>query len=203
MAHERFADIVGNTVEECIEKAVKELNLEKNAIKFVVLNDGIQTKPARIRVCLKPEEVDLIQNILRKFFNLLGVKAEIEIIPRDKRYSVNVNTKNPYWLIGKDGQILEQLEYLLNRILLKKASHLTIRLDIANFRKQKEEILKNKALAIVARVRELQKEMRFDPVTEEEYRILRDFLKDIRDIKFYPVKEEDKTILVIAPRKQN
>jgi spoIIIJ-associated protein len=203
MAHERFADIVGNTVEECIEKAIKELNLEKNAIKFVVLNDGIQTKPARIRVCLKPEEVDLIQNILRKFFNLLGVKAEIEIIPRDKRYSVNVNTKNPYWLIGKDGQILEQLEYLLNLILRKKAPNLTIRLDIANFRKQKEETLKNKALAIVARVRELQKEMRFDPVTEEEYRILRDFLKDIRDIKFYPVKEEDKTILVIAPRKQN
>ncbi|MEO0239257.1 MAG: Jag N-terminal domain-containing protein [candidate division WOR-3 bacterium] len=203
MAHERFADIVGNTVEECIEKAIKELNLEKNAIRFVVLNDGIQTKPARIRVCLKPEEVDLIQNILRKFFNLLGVKAEIEIIPRDKRYSVNVNTKNPYWLIGKDGQILEQLEYLLNLILRKKAPNLTIRLDIANFRKQKEETLKNKALAIVARVRELQKEMRFDPVTEEEYRILRDFLKDIRDIKFYPVKEEDKTILVIAPRKQN
>jgi spoIIIJ-associated protein len=203
MAHERFADIVGNTVEECIEKAIKELNLEKNAIRFVVLNDGIQTKPARIRVCLKPEEVDLIQNILRKFFNLLGVKAEIEIIPRDKRYSVNVNTKNPYWLIGKDGQILEQLEYLLNLILRKKARNLTIRLDIANFRKQKEETLKNKALAIVARVRELQKEMRFDPVTEEEYRILRDFLKDIRDIKFYPVKEEDKTILVIAPRKKN
>jgi spoIIIJ-associated protein len=203
MAHERFADIVGNTVEECIEKAIKELNLEKNAIKFVVLNDGIQTKPARIRVCLKPEEVDLIQNILRKFFNLLGVKAEIEIIPRDKRYSVNVNTKNPYWLIGKDGQILEQLEYLLNLILRKKARNLTIRLDIANFRKQKEETLKNKALAIVARVRELQREMRFDPVTEEEYRILRDFLKDIRDIKFYPVKEEDKTILVIAPRKKN
>lgn len=203
MAHERFADIVGNTVEECIEKAIKELNLEKNAIRFVVLNDGIQTKPAKIRVCLKPEEVDLIQNILRKFFNLLGVKAEIEIIPRDKRYSVSVNTKNPYWLIGKDGQILEQLEYLLNRILRKKAPNLSIRLDIANFRKQKEETLKNKALAIVARVRELQREMRFDPVTEEEYRILRDFLKDIRDIKFYPVKEEDKTILVIAPRKKN
>jgi len=203
MAHERFADIVGNTVEECIEKAIKELNLEKNAIRFVVLNDGIQTKPARIRVCLKPEEVDLIKNILRKFFNLLGVKAEIEIIPRDKRYSVNVNTKNPYWLIGKDGQILEQLEYLLNMILRKKAPNLSIRLDIANFRKQKEETLKNKALAIVARVRELQREMRFDPVTQEEYRILRDFLKDIRDIKFYPVKEEDKTILVIAPRKKN
>jgi spoIIIJ-associated protein len=203
MAHERFADIVGNTVEECIEKAIKELNLEKNTIRFVVLNDGIQTKPAKIRVCLKPEEVDLIQNILRKFFNLLGVKAEIEIIPRDKRYSVSVNTKNPYWLIGKDGQILEQLEYLLNRILRKKAPNLSIRLDIANFRKQKEETLKNKALAIVARVRELQREMRFDPVTEEEYRILRDFLKDIRDIKFYPVKEEDKTILVIAPRKKN
>jgi spoIIIJ-associated protein len=203
MAHERFADIVGNTVEECIEKAIKELNLEKNAIRFVVLNDGIQTKPARIRVCLKPEEVDLIKNILRKFFNLLGVKAEIEIIPRDKRYSVNVNTKNPYWLIGKDGQILEQLEYLLNLILRKKAPNLSIRLDIANFRKHKEETLKNKALAIVARVRELQREMRFDPVTEEEYRILRDFLKEIRDIKFYPVKEEDKTILVIAPRKKN
>ncbi len=203
MAHERFADIVGNTVEECIEKAIKELNLEKNAIKFVVLNDGIQTKPARIRVCLKPEEVDLIQKILREFFNHLGVKAEIEIIPRDKRYSVNVNTKNPYWLIGRDGQILEQLEYLLNQILRKKAPNLSIRLDIANFRKHKEETLKNKALAIVARVRELQKEMRFDPVTEEEYRILRDFLKDIRDIKFYPVKEEDKTILVIAPRKKN
>jgi spoIIIJ-associated protein len=203
MAHERFADIVGNTVEECIEKAIKELNLEKNAIKFVVLNDGIQTKPARIRVCLKPEEVDLIKDILIEFFNRLGVKAEIEIIPRDKRYSVSVNTKNPYWLIGKDGQILEQLEYLLNLILRKKAPNLSIRLDIANFRKQKEETLKNKALAIVARVRELQREMRFDPVTEEEYRILRDFLKDIRDIKFYPVKEEDKTILVIAPRKKN
>jgi hypothetical protein len=55
MAHERFADIVGNTVEECIEKAIKELNLEKNTIRFVVLNDGIQTKPAKIRVCLKPK----------------------------------------------------------------------------------------------------------------------------------------------------
>ncbi len=200
MTHERFADFVGNTVEECIEKAINELNIVKQKLRFIVLNDGILSKPAKIRVCLKPEEVDQIEEILKKFFNLLGERGEFEIIPRDKRYSVNINLKNPKWLMGKEGQNIENLEHILNLIIRKKNSDLSVRIDVNNFRKHKEDALKNKALAIVQRVRELGKEMRFDPITEDEWRILRDFLKEIRDVKFYRLKEEGQTILVIAPR---
>ncbi|HOK23559.1 MAG TPA: Jag N-terminal domain-containing protein [Candidatus Hydrothermia bacterium] len=200
MEHERFVDVTGNSIEECIEKAINELGIEKHRLRFIVLNDGIQAKPAKIRVCLKPEEVETIEDVLKKFFGYIDIRHELEIIPRDKRYSINVNMKDPYWLIGKGGQNLDNLEYILNLIIRRKLPDLSVRLDINNFRKRKEEVLKNKALAVVARVKELKKEMRFDPVNEEEWRILRDFLKDIKDIKFYSVKEEDKTILVIAPK---
>jgi predicted RNA-binding protein Jag len=200
MGHERFVDIIGNTIEECIEKALTEQGIEKNRLRFIVLNDGIQAKPAKIRVCLKPEEVEIIEGVLKNFFGYLEVRHELEIIPRDKRYSVNVNIRDPYWLIGKEGQLLDQIEHLLNLIIRRKIPELSLRIDINNFRKRKEEVLKNKALAVVARVKELHKEMRFDPVNEEEWRILRDFLKDIKDIRFYSVREENKTILVIAPR---
>ncbi|MGB9823905.1 MAG: Jag N-terminal domain-containing protein [Candidatus Hydrothermia bacterium] len=200
MAHERFVDIVGNTVEECIEKALNEFGIEKNKLKFVVLHDGIIEKPAKIRVCLKPEEVNIIEEVIRGIFGRIDPRLELEIIPRDKRYSVNVKIRRGQPLIGKNGQTLEQFEYLVNLILKRKSPDLIVKLDINNFRHEKEETLKNKALAIVTRVRELHKEMRFDPVDDEEFRILRDFLKNIKDIRFYPVKDQGKTVLVIAPR---
>ncbi|MEO0199394.1 MAG: Jag N-terminal domain-containing protein [candidate division WOR-3 bacterium] len=200
MAHERFIDIVGNTVEECIERALNEFGLEKGKLKFAVLHDGISEKPAKIRVCLKPEEVNLLEEIFKGIFGRIDPKFELEIIPRDKRYSINVNIRNAQPLIGKNGATLEQIEYLINLILKRKSPDLVVKLDINNFRKEKEETLKNKALAIVTRVRELRKEMRFDPVDDEEFRILRDFLKNIKDIRFYPVKDQGKTVLVIAPR---
>jgi len=200
MTHERFLDIIGNTVEECVEKAINEHGIEKNRLKFVVLHDGITEKPAKIRVCLKPEEVYTIEEVLKNFFGKLDRHFEYEIVPKDKRYAVNVKLRNPRHLIGKNGQTLEEIEYILNLILKRKSPTLAIRLDINDFRKEKENTLKNKALAVVARVRELHKEMRFDPVDEEEFRILRDFLKNIKDIRFYPITEEGKTILVIAPK---
>jgi len=87
--------------------------------------------------------------------------------------------------------------------LRRKKSNLQVELDISHYRERRKEFLKNKALAVARRVKETGKEMRIDPLTPEERRLVRDTLRKDRSIRVYLVGRGGEATLVVAPAKRS
>jgi len=202
MTEKRFVDVEAKTVEEAIEKAMEETGIDKEKLRFIVLNDGLGDRPAKVRIFLKLEELDLIEETIKKFFNFLGTTVEIDVIPRGNKYYVNLTPRAGYdkLLIGRGGRTLEQFGYLLNLLIKRRNPQVNIILDIGGYKERKKRFLINKAIAVAKRVKEMGREMRFDPLPEEDLRIVKEALRKEKGIRYYTTGKGENQVLVIAPK---
>lgn len=197
----RFYDAEGKTVEEAVKKAQEALDMVGRSLRYVVMSDGTGNRPAMIRVFLNLEEVELIENLINEFFEKLGVKPKIYMIPRQKRYYVNIITKiYDSVLIGKNGETLKELDYLLSILIRRKKPNLHLTVDVNGYRERRKRFLINKTLAIAKQVKETGREMSLDPLTDYELRIVKDALKKEKGVVLRTVGKEPNITYVIAPR---
>ncbi len=197
----RFYDAEGKTVEEAVKKAQEALDMVGRPLRYVIMSDGKGNRPAMIRVFLNLEEVELIESLINEFFEKLGVKPQIHMIPRQKRYYVNIVTKKyDSVLIGRNGETLKELDYLLSILVRRKKPDLHLTVDVNGYRERRKRFLINKTLAIAKQVKETGREMSLDPLTEQELRIVKDALKKEKGVILRAVGKEPNITYVIAPR---
>ncbi len=199
----RYIEEEGKTVEEALEKALRKAGIERSEARFEIINEGFSDEPARIRLYLDDEDFDIIEGVIKEFFDKLGVKVEVEIEPRKRRkYYVNIHTRGyDSVFIGKRGKNLNALDHLINLLVKRKKNGLIVDLDVSGYKKRHKEFLINKAKAIARRVKETGMEMRFDPLEPDERKLVRDILRRDKKIRVYQVGRGDNVVLVIAPRK--
>ena len=93
--------------------------------------------------------------VLQKMLDLLGIQAKVQRLPMDgTSVLLHVGTDDPGRLIGKGGQTLSQLQFLLNRILQRMhpdAEHCVV--DCESYREQQHEDILKKALEAAEKVR--------------------------------------------------
>jgi spoIIIJ-associated protein len=103
----------------------------------------------------------------------LGLVFEVEEIERAGRHMLNIHSREASRLIGRDGEVLEDLQYLLNRILNRSEEGVThVIIDVDGYRqKEKQDFL--------GRVRELADEVRrtgrprvLDPMNSYDRRLV-------------------------------
>ncbi len=84
----------------------------------------------------------------------LGLVFEVEEIEPSGRHVLNIHTRESARLIGRDGQVLEDLQYLLNRIINRgEDGAVSVIVDVDGYRqKEKQDFL--------GRIRELADEVR-------------------------------------------
>jgi spoIIIJ-associated protein len=84
----------------------------------------------------------------------LGLVFEVEVGEQGGRTLLHVRTRDPGRLIGRDGQGLEDIQYLLNRILERgEPGAAPVIVDVENYRQQEKT-------DFLVRVRELAEEVR-------------------------------------------
>jgi len=84
----------------------------------------------------------------------LGLVFEVEEIERAGRHMLNIHSREASRLIGRDGEVLEDLQYLLNRILNRSEEGVThVIVDVDGYRQKEKQ-------DFIGRVRELADEVR-------------------------------------------
>ncbi|MFA5009294.1 MAG: R3H domain-containing nucleic acid-binding protein [Candidatus Paceibacterota bacterium] len=97
------------------------------------------------------EEEKIIENIILDFFDAAGYEAEIQSINlkhegENNVLRVNLNTGDAQMLIGKQGMVLSDIQLLIRKILKKALNQeIFLNLDIDNYKKKKEEYLRDLA----------------------------------------------------------
>src|ERR1039458_1038520 len=141
--------------------------------------------------------------ILEKILGTLGFAATVEEHTLDGDLMLDVKTDEPGRLIGRQGQTLADLQYIVNRILFQQdQSAPKVMLDVGGYRSQARAALVNKARDAAEKVKRWGDAVELEPLNAFDRRIVHQALKDDPDIDTHSVEVEgtEKKVLILRPK---
>ena len=140
---------------------------------------------------------------LQKILQLLGFDAQVEQHDLDDGVMLDVKTDDSGRLIGRQGQTLADLQYIVNRILFQHDENAPkVMVDVGGYRAQAREALVKKAQDAAEKVRRWGDTVELEPMTAFDRRIVHHALKDDPDITTQSVEVEGtiKKAILLRPR---
>ena len=87
-----------------------------------------------------------IQEITEELFEKIGIIATVSVEKEEDLYKVAISTEENALLIGKHGNTLSSLEYVLTQLVsTKEGSFTRIIVEVGGYREEREEYLENLA----------------------------------------------------------
>ncbi len=147
------------------------------------------------------ETKNIIKKAASDILNAMGEEGGIEIEESGEGgVWVNLNLKDPQFLIGPTGTYLEAFERLLRAVAKRKIlENVFINLDINNYRKRRTEFLKEIAREIADQVSLSKKKVTLEPMSAFERRIIHLELASRNDVATGSVGEEPERRVEIIP----
>jgi len=170
----------GKTVDEAIELALKRLGVSRDKVKIEVLSEGnkglfglVGSKPAKIKVLVEDNTSDLAYQITNRILELMDIKADIDIKDKNDEIRVEIKGGNSGILIGKRGQTLNSLQFLINLLVNREGGlRKRIILDTEGYRDRRQKVLENLAKRLATKVKETGREVVLEPMNSHERHII-------------------------------
>lgn len=138
---------------------------------------------------------------LLELLHTLGFEATLEDGDFEGNPMINIVTEDSGRLIGRKGQTLAALQFVLNRILYKEDDHAQkITLDVGGYRSAARDELVKKAVAAADKVRRWGDVIELEPMNAFDRRIVHRALKDDPDIETHSIEIEASELKVIQLR---
>jgi len=202
-------EITAKTVDDAIEKAVSELNLDRSSIKVEVIDAGskgifgIGAKDAVVRVTADVNLEERARAFLDDVFFAMGMKVDFDIKREGKVMKINLIGDNLGIIIGKRGDTLDSLEHLTNLCVNKgDVDYVKVILDVENYRARREQTLIKLAKNLASTVVRTGKKITLEPMHSNERRIIHAILQSHSEVETYSVGEEPNRKVVIALKKK-
>jgi len=114
----------------------------------------------------------------------LGFEVEVAFEEADEGVTLQLGSADSSYIIGKNGDRLEDIQYLVNRITsLKDENAPRIKVDCDNYRATQESQLLEKTIDLAHKVKEDGRPARTRPLNAYYRRIVHTALKEIDGIK--------------------
>ena|SRR5437868_4373514 len=140
---------------------------------------------------------------LQKLLENLGFQATIDEQQLDEGLLLDVKTDDSGRLIGRQGQTLSDLQYILNRILFQQDQAAPkVMLDVGGYRAQAREALIKKAKDAAEKVRRWGDVVELEPLSAFDRRIVHNALKDDPNVETHSVEVEgtNKKAVLLRPK---
>lgn len=133
---------------------------------------------------LNQDNLEKIKKIIEEFFNKTTFSVEVIFLPQKGQILlIDLKTDIPQILIGEGGQTLGEIQHLLRAILRRKIKEFFfIDLDINDYKKKKNEYLKELAFSLADEVVFTKKEKTLGPMSAYERRVIHLALAERQDI---------------------
>lgn len=150
---------------------------------------------------MEQQNLKTIKKITEEFFRKTTFDVEIDFPPeKDQTIPINLKTETPQILIGEGGQTLTEIQHLLKAVLKRKIKEpFYIDLDINDYKKKKNEYLKELASSTADEVALSQKEKQLAQMPAYERRIIHLEIANREDVISESIGQEPERRVVIRP----
>ena len=145
---------------------------------------------------------NIVAESIREIIEKLQVPATIEVSRQDSIFFVDIDSEDSSLLIGRHGVNLESLQFILAvRIkTLIGSDEFEIYVDVGNWRRKKEEKLKQMALDAAQRVESENEPQAIYNLTNSERRVIHVALADHPAVETISEGEGENRHIIVKPR---
>lgn len=210
-----FIEISAKTKEEALTQALVKLETTSDNIEYEVIDKGssglfgfIGSKPMVIRVWKKEGPADIVKeakDFTDRLFKAMGEDVTSEIHMNEEDGSMNIEFSGPDMglLIGKRGQTLDSIQYLISLVVNKKSdSYVRVRVDTENYRERRKATLENLAKNIAFKVKRSRHSVVLEPMNPYERRIIHSALQGDKYVETHSEGDEPYRKIVVTLKKE-
>jgi|TARA_B100000959_G_C14979403_1_gene622828 spoIIIJ-associated protein len=193
----KVVETTAKTIEEAIDIALVELNASREEVEIKVINRGKtgllgfgneQAKVKVEKVSDVPENIQHAYEVLRNFLEYLDspMKITTKILENGKVSDslITLDGEDAALLIGRRGETLRSLQYIVNLIIQKKVDNKDdlISLDVEGYIEKKFNNLSQLARKMEKTVIRNGKSISMEPMSAYERRYIHRFFTDSKKI---------------------
>ena len=205
-----FIEVSAKTVSEAITEACQKLGVTSDKLEYEVLEEGstgflgFGAKAAKIKAGVKLSVEDNAKNFLKEVFEAMDMEVVIEVKYDENERSMDIDLSGDEMgvLIGKRGQTLDSLQYLVSLVVNKEAEdYIRVKVDTENYRQRRKETLENLAKNIAYKVKRTKKSVSLEPMNPYERRIIHSALQNDKYVTTHSEGDEPFRRVVVTLKK--
>ena len=220
---ELTVEATGETVGEAKWAALRELEqrypaLDKTAVRFEVVTEGergllgVGYSPARVVAHLPAEAAEAVQFdesdlaaevrvLVSRIVAALGVDGRVDVREDDDTITATCSGADVALLIGRHGQTIDAVQYLLNAISHRAYGddRKEVTVDAAGYRERRRATLESLAVRTAEQVRMRGERVELDPMTAVERKVVHLKLKEFEGVQTSSEGTEPNRYVVVLP----
>ncbi len=208
-----YIEVSAKTVNDAITEACQKLGVVSDKLEVEVIEEGsagflgIGSKNAVIRASVKVEKIsleDYAKNFLNDVFAAMKLEVVVEVKYNEdtKEMEINLIGDDCGNLIGKRGQTLDSIQYLVSLVVNKECDdYVRVKVDTENYRERRKETLENLAKNKAYQVKRTRRPYSFEPMNPYERRIIHSALQNDKYVTTHSEGEEPYRKVVVTLKK--
>ena len=220
---ELTVEATGETVGEAKWAALRELEqrypaLDKGAVRFEVVTEGergllgVGYTPARVVAHLPAEAAEAVdfadsdlasevRLLVSRIVAALGVDGRVDVREDDETITATCSGADVALLIGRHGQTIDAVQYLLNAISHRAYGdeRKELIVDAAGYRERRRATLESLAVRTAEQVRAHGERVELDPMTAVERKVVHLKLKEFDGVQTTSEGTEPNRYVVVVP----
>ena len=187
--------------EEALNKCLEELNVNLGEVYYYVdseMSGLFNKKKYTVYVTTKYEVKEFVKEFLVNLAHKMNTTFNIEVNEKDDVISALIIGDNNGVLIGKDGNTLKSIQFILRQSLRKFGKFdIRVNLDVAGYKAKKERNIIFESKKIAKEVSKTHVDAKLDPMNSYERRIVHMAVQNFKNIATESEGEEPNRYVVI------
>ena len=205
-----FIEISAKTVNDAITEACQKLTVTSDKLEYEVVEEGSSgflgtgSKPAIIKARVKSSVTDIAKDFLKDVFEAMDmvVVVNVKYNESDRVMDIDLSGDDMGVLIGKRGQTLDSLQYLVSLVVNKDVEdYIRVKVDTENYRQRRKDTLENLAKNISYKVKRTKRAVSLEPMNPYERRIIHSALQNDKYVTTHSEGDEPFRHVVVTIKK--
>lgn len=211
---QEYVEVSAKTVGEAITEACRKFGVTSDKLDYQIVEEGfsgflgIGSKPAVIKAAVKVEKLsvdEIAKGFLRDVFGAMNMEVAVDVQYEEESGTMNIDLAGEEMgiLIGKRGQTLDSLQYLVSLVVNKESDeYIRVKVDTEDYRARRKETLENLAKNIAYKVKKTRRAVSLEPMNPYERRIIHSALQNDKYIATHSEGDEPFRRVVVTYRRQ-
>ena len=202
-----YREFSAKTLDDAITDAKVKLEATTEKFEYEVIDKGssgflgIGSRPAKIRARKILNAREKAEEFLERVFDAMQISVNVNIVENmdEKVMNIDLSGDDMGVLIGKRGQTLDSLQYLVSLVVNKDGEeYVRVKVDTENYRQRRKDTLENLAKNISFKVKRTGRTVTLEPMNPDERRGIHSALQNDKFVETHSEGEEPFRRVVVA-----